>query len=97
MESVNRLTLAGIETQIKETNSYDKAFSFAYQAGIGFEVAKKLVIGCSFYDLGSAAVNAEKTVKTKTFNDNTTKTDETYPSYGTIHPIMILARIGFSF
>ena len=97
MESVNRFTLAGIETQIKETNSYDKAFSFAYQAGIGFEVAKKLVIGCSFYDLGSAAVNAEKTVKTKTLNDNTTKTDETYPTYGTIHPIMILGRIGFSF
>lgn len=97
MESVNRFTLLGAENQIKETYDYDVAFSFAYQAGLGFEVAKKLVIGCSFYDLGSAAVNCEKTVKSKIINDNVTNTDVTYPACGTVHPIMILGRIGFSF
>lgn len=97
MESVDRGNLVGIETQVKEAVDYDMAFGFAYQAGLGFVVAKNLVIGCSFYDLGGAAINCEKTVKTRTFNDNITNTDVTYPVYGTIHPMMILGRVGFSF
>lgn len=97
METVTKGTLFGVETQITETQDYEKAFTFAYQAGIGFEVAKNLVIGCSFYDLGSATVNSEHTLKTKTLNDNITTKDVGYPSFGTVHPIMILGRIGFSF
>ena len=97
METVTKGTLFGVETQVTETQDYEKAFSFAYQAGIGFEVAKNLVIGCSFYDLGSATVNSEHTLKTKTLNDNVTTKDVDYPSFGTVHPIMVLGRIGFSF
>ena len=97
MESVTDGTLFGVETKITETQEYEKAFSFAYQAGLGFVVAKNLVIGCSFYDLGSATVESKHTLKTKTLSDNNTTTEVGYPSHGTIHPIMVLGRIGFSF
>ena len=97
MESVTKGTLFGVETQITETHHYEKVFSFAYQAGIGFEVAKNLIIGCSFYDLGSGDVNSEHTMKTKTLNDNNTDPEVGYPSFGTVHPIMVLGRIGFCF
>ena len=97
MESVSKGTLFGVETQITETQNYEKAFSFAYQAGVGFEVAKNLIIGCSFYDLGGATVNSEHTLKTKTLNDNVTNTEVGYPTYGTVRPIMVMGRIGFCF
>lgn len=93
MESV----IKGVETQITKLQEYDKAFSFAYQAGIGVEVAKNLVIGCSFYDLGSAAVTGEQTIKTKTLIDNASNTENDFRELGTVHPIMVLGRIGFSF
>lgn len=97
MESVARGTILGVETQTKTIQDYEKAFSFAYQAGIGFEVAKNLVIGCSFYDLGTAQVTSEQTVKTTTLNDNVTTTNKTYHELGSVHPIMVVGRIGFSF
>ena len=100
METVTKGTLFGVETQVTEIQDYEKAFSFAYQAGIGFEVAKNLVIGCSFYDLGSAVVESEHKSKTKTLVNNEYVTETAIPtqnSYGTIHPIMVLGRIGFSF
>ena len=95
LESVTKGTLFGVETQVTETYDFEKAFTFAYQAGIGFEVAKNLVIGCSFYDLGSATVESEHTWKKKIPND--TFTEVGHPSFGTVHPIMVLGRIGFSF
>lgn len=97
MESVSKGQLLGVETSVKTTQSYDNAFSFAYQAGIGLEVAKNLIIGCSFYDLGKAEVKADQVVKTTTLNDNVTNTTNSYNTYGTVHPVMILGRIGFSF
>ena len=97
MESVTKGTLFGVETQITDTYDYEKAFTFAYQAGVGFEVARNLVIGCSFYDLGSAKVESEHTMNKKFFNGNDPQTEVGYPSFGTVHPIMVLGRIGFSF
>lgn len=97
MESVGKTTILGVETQTTTVQDYEKAFSFAYQAGVGIEVAKNLVIGCSFYDLGAAAVAGEQTVKTKTLNDNVTNTTNSYRELGTVHPVMFLGRIGFSF
>lgn len=97
MESVAKMTIIGVDNQITTTQKYDKAFSFAYQAGIGIEVAQNLVIGCSFYDLGGAAVGGEQTIKTKTLNDNVTTTMNDYREFGTVRPMMILGRIGFSF
>ena len=97
METITKGTIAGIETQVRETQKYDIAISFAYQAGIGFEVAKNLVLGCSFYDLGKAAVKGDNIKKTTTLNDNNTQTTEQYRTMGSIHPLMILGRIGFSF
>lgn len=97
MESVSQSKLAGIDTRITTIQKYEKAFSFAYQAGIGIEVSKNLMIGCSFYDLGGAAVSGEQTVKTKTLNDNVTNTANDFHDYGYVHPVMVLGRIGFSF
>jgi hypothetical protein len=83
---------------IKITQDYDKAFSFAYQVGAGIEVAKDLVVGCSFYDLGNAEVKGDKIVKiTDSGEDGTTNAQTTYSTFGTIHPIMVLGRIGFRF
>lgn len=79
-----------LEADTKVTNSYDAAFSFAYQVGAGVEVAKNLVIGCSFYDLGRANVKGERIVK----GDSNSPYAETW---GTVHPMMFLARVGFSF
>lgn len=68
--------------------NYETTLSFAFQVGAGLEVAKNLVIGCSFYNLGKAPVKAEKTG-----NIITTP----MPNESSIRPMMILARIGFSF
>ena len=97
MESVSRAMVLGVETQTISIQEYDKAFSIAYQAGFGIEVAKNLVIGCSFYDLGAAAVKGDQTIKTKTLNDNVTNTTKDYRELGTVHPVMFLGRIGFIF
>lgn len=95
-ERVTKGQLLGLETTIKDTQNYDNAVSFAYQAGIGLEVAKSLVIGCSFYNLGKAEVAGEQTIK-RTINSGDTNTTTKYNTFGTVHPIMILGRIGFSF
>ena len=96
MESVLESHVSSVWGKYKITTSYDKALSFAYQAGIGFEVAKNLVVGCSFYDLGAAPVTCEQ--KTKLVDGSATYLDDTdYKEFGTVHPIMILGRIGFSF
>ena len=84
-----------VEKKTAITNHYDAAFSFAWQAGIGFEVAKNLVIGCSFYDLGKATVNMTETKKVVNGESSTETTD--YKELGTVHPIMVLGRIGFCF
>lgn len=94
MESVGKTDVFGLETQTTTTQKYDMGFSFAYQAGIGFEVAKKLLIGFSFYDLGKAQVRGDQTVVTKSATSNTTVD---YMSLGTVHPMMFLGRIGFCF
>ncbi len=81
----------------KTTQNFDNAFCFAYQAGIGLEVARNLVIGCSFYNLGKAQVSGEQIIKTTTLNDNISVTNSNYNKMGNLRPMMILARIGFSF
>lgn len=85
-------------SNIKTTQDYDMAFSFTYQVGAGIEVAKNLVVGCSFYDLGSAEVKGDKTVKmTDNGDGGASSTETTYSTFGTVHPIMVLGRIGFRF
>jgi opacity protein-like surface antigen len=93
MESVNKMDVIQT-TRIQE---YDKAFSFAYQAGIGIEVAKNLIIGCSFYDLGKASVAGEETVKVRNLEENVSNAETHFNEFGTVHPIMVLGRIGFCF
>ena len=97
MESVGTWKVSGIESSVKTTQKYDNAFSFAFQAGLGFEIAKNLRIGCSIYNLGKADVKGEETVKTTTLNNNVTNTETTYRTFGSIQPIMVLGRVGFSF
>lgn len=97
MESVGTWKVSGIESSVKTTQKYDNAFSFAFQAGLGFEIAKNLRIGCSIYNLGKADVKGEETVKTTILNNNASETVNTYRTFGTIQPIMVLGRIGFSF
>lgn len=95
MESVSQTNIAGIDTRTTTIQKYESAFSFAYQLGLGIEVAQNLVIGCSFYDLGGASVAGEQTIKTKTLNDNVSSVTNEYRELGTVHPVMILGRIGF--
>ncbi len=95
METLSKQDFLGFEKKTVIKNTYDKAFSFAYQAGVGIEVAKNLVVGCSFYDLGKANVNITETKKVTIDTETNTTTD--YKALGTVHPIMILGRIGFSF
>ena len=95
MESLNKQEILGFESKTVVKNIYDKAFSFAYQAGIGIEVAKNLVVGFSFYDLGKANVNMTEKKKV-TVNTGTNETTD-YKVLGTVHPIMVLGRVGFSF
>ena len=72
-----------------DTESYSTAYTFAYQAGLGIEVSRNLVIGCSLYNLGGAAVKGEGTVKPSLSNG-------TYDiERGTLKPFMVLGRIGF--
>lgn len=97
MESVGTLIVGPIESSVKTTQKYDNAFSFAFQAGLGFEIAKNLRIGCSIYNLGKADVKGEETVKTTTLNNNVSNTETTYRTFGSIQPIMVLGRVGFSF
>ena len=97
METVGKGNIGNIESQVTTTQKYDNAFSFAYQVGAGFEVAKNLVVGVSFYDLGKAQVKGDQIVKTKSIINNETTTNNNYNTYGTIRPVMILGRIGFSF
>lgn len=74
-----------------DTESFSTAYTFAYQAGLGIEVSKNLVIGCSFYNLGGATVKGEGTIKPSLSNG-------TYDiERGTLKPVMVLGRIGFRF
>ncbi len=97
LESVEKLSVLGVDGQKTTVQEYDKAFSFAYQVGVGVEVAKNLVVGCSFYDLGGAPVNGVQTIKMQALNDNVTSTSNSNLKLGTIRPTMMLVRIGFSF
>lgn len=101
METVGTVTDAesGVATQITTNKKYDNVFSFAYQAGLGIEVAKNLVIGFSFYDLGKGLVKGDETVRRKVLDniDNTNTKETHYKEYGTVRPMMFLARIGFTF
>ena len=89
--------IKGTLMEESELYEYDRAFSFAYQAGIGLEVAKHLVIGLSFYDLGSADVETVHTYTTNYLELDRIITVSHPETYGTIRPIMVLGRIGFSF
>ena len=76
---------------VRHTATVDFAtkLGFAWQVGAGFEVARNLVIGCSFYNLGETAVKAEKTgdiISTPAPSDGSA-----------IKPVMVLGRIGFCF
>ena len=96
METTFDSHVSAIHGKYKVTTSYDKAFSFAYQAGAGIEVAKNLVVGCSFYHLGARQVEGSRT--TKMVDGNATPINKTeYLEYGEVTPIMVLGRIGFCF
>jgi hypothetical protein len=97
MESLAQGSLLGVENKVTTTQKYDMGFSVAYQAGIGIEVARNLIIGCSFYDLGKAQVKGDETIVTKLAGSTNPTTKENYNTFGTVHPYMIMARIGFSF
>lgn len=89
-------SVLGQEVTQRDITDYDNAITFAYQAGIGFEIAKNLVIGCSFYDLGKADVSAELIHK-EVINQEAQPEAKEYKTYGNVHPVMVVGRIGFSF
>lgn len=95
METVGKFEVLDVERKVLTSQNYDAAFSFAWQVGAGFEVAKNFRVGCSFYNLGKATVKGEQTEKT-TIGSNT-NTSTNFNIFGTVKPVMVLARIGFSF
>lgn len=97
MESVEEETIVTIDTKTRTLIKYDNVFSFAYQAGIGIEIAKVFVLSFGFYDLGNGIVKGEEEVRVTTLNDNITNTNVQYKTYGNVHPIMLVGRVGFSF
>ena len=96
MRFITDYTCKGTSKVLKLKNesnyAYEKAFGFAWQAGAGIEVAKNLVIGCSIYGFGEAPVKGELTSVVEGVNAPTTDFEN-----GSIKPMMILGRIGFSF
>lgn len=68
--------------------AYKTAFSFAYQAGLGFEISKNFMIGASFYDLGTSKIVAERTQSGHT---------DIFRNESGVTPRMVLVRIGFKF
>lgn len=80
--------------KLKNNVNYDfeSAIGFAWQAGVGIEVSKNLVIDCSFYDLGGVDVKGELSSVTEGVEIPTQIFE-----HGTLHPVMVLARIGFRF
>lgn len=69
--------------------AYKTAFSFAYQAGLGFEIANNFMIGASFYDLGASKIVAERT--------RPVHGTDMFRNESGIVPRMVVARIGFKF
>lgn len=96
-ETRGELEVLGVEKIEVRSQQYDVVFSFAWQVGVGIEVAKNFRIGCSFYDLGKADVKGEETVRTTNLLDNSIKNETHYNTFGELKPIMVLGRIGFSF
>lgn len=96
MRFITDFTQKGSSKVLKLKNSsiydFESVFGFAWQAGLGIEVSKNLVIGCSFYDLGKADVKGEVTSVVEGVSVPTVDFEN-----GTLHPTMILARIGFRF
>lgn len=74
------------------TYDYETAFSLAWQAGIGIEVSKNLVISCGVYDMGKAPVKGEFSSMVEGVEAPTTSFE-----YGEAHPFMLVGRIGFKF
>lgn len=97
LQDETSLTEHNIRAKERIIQYYDHMFSLAYQAGIGFEVSKKFVISCSFYDLGSAVAKGKRVVNTTNLETNYTESESDYPSFGTTHPVMVVGRIGFMF
>lgn len=96
MRFITDYTQKGSSKVLKLKNNivydYENAFSFAWQAGLGIEVSKNLVIGCSFYDLGNTEVRGEKSSVVEGVNVPTVDFVQ-----GPLHTVMILGRIGFRF
>ena len=82
-----------LNTKHTDTKVFSTAYTFAYQAGLGIEVSKNLVIGCSFYNLGGAIVKGNGTNKPSIINGSGSYDFE----HGTLNPTMVLGRIGFRF
>ena len=97
MGFITDYTVKGTSKLFEKKNSevfdYENSFGFAWQAGVGLEVSKNLVLGCSFYDLGTSQVKGEiahivegEGLPSVDINKN-----------ANLHPVMVLGRIGFRF
>ena len=97
LESVAKGELLGVESTITTNQDFDNAFCLAYQVGGGFEIARNLVVGVSYYDFGTARVKGEQTVKTSSSAGGNSPSTTNYRELGTAHPSMLVLRLGFSF
>lgn len=84
------------ETDTRKTTTtieYDPKISLAYQLGAGVELSKRITLGLSYYNLGSAKVKYERTVKVKTQGGTTSDSDK--KNLKRVTPTMFMLRIGF--
>lgn len=74
---------------------YDPTFTFAYQVGAGIEINEGLVVGVSFYNLGSGKVcGKEKYIEN--YNGSSESESERF-KYKRVTPTMVMLHLGLKF
>lgn len=80
---------------VGELVRYEPKFTFAFQAGTGVEVSKRLVIGINFYHLGSSRVQGED--YSCVLDGDDWVDNFYYFRFNDVTPMLIMARLGVKF
>lgn len=75
--------------------NYKPAVSFAYQMGAGIELANRITIGMSYYNLGKAKVEGK--IKEKVSYDGDSDSESENFKGKRVTPSMLMLRVGFKF
>lgn len=78
------------------TFSYDPAFTFAYQGGIGLKFNDKYSIGVNYYALGKADVKGTASGSVSVLGAAVSTGDHDFTA-GKVNPSMLTIRLGYDF